>query len=374
VKKLLVFLLMFACAGAIAADSVRAQSFLEQLFGRWPDRNEKKEEKPREEVTPLIGTVYNSSNDAINDPKRQTKPTEFVVVIGDTMADQLAQGLAEAFFTERAEVAIVKKVRASSGMVRADFYDWIAEANKIIASEPATAFVIMLGANDRQPLRAAQGAHEFRSDRWREIYSQRIDQLLSVLKEKRVSIFFMGLPPTSSPRLTNDMAYINEIIRERSVKAEVRYVDIWEAFVDDKGQYVSTGPALDGQTRRLRLGDGIHFTRFGARKLAHYPERDLIRLFDARQRGPVIPFGTDGGPQIPGVKPLAGPILPLTMPIAPQGGLLGAKQNTNAVPGAIDPNAAKTLVEGVPQAAVPGRADDFGWPNRAPLVLTPTPN
>ena len=38
------------------------------------------------------------------------------------------------------------------------------------------------------------------------------------------------------------------------------------------------GPDETGQIRPLRTYDGIHFTKFGARKLAHYVERDLRRV------------------------------------------------------------------------------------------------
>ncbi len=120
------------------------------------------------------------------------------------------------------------------------------------------------------------------------------------------------------------MQYLNEIFRERAAKAGVRYVDVWDGFVDQQGQFISSGPALDGQTRRLRVSDGVHFTRFGSRKLAHYVELDLVRLFDARVRGPFLPYGVEQGPIVPGTKPIAGPIMPLTTPVGQARGLEGA--------------------------------------------------
>ena len=38
------------------------------------------------------------------------------------------------------------------------------------------------------------------------------------------------------------------------------------------------GPDFEGQTRRLRTSDGVHFTKAGARKLAHYLEREIRRV------------------------------------------------------------------------------------------------
>ena len=373
-KRPLRTLLFFAALAAAVPATAQAQSLFDLLFGprRWqPEQQQPKQEPDRPREDPAVGTVYNSSNDADADQKRQAKPQEYVVVIGDTIADQLAQGLAEAFFTERPEIAIIKKTRASSGLVRSDFYNWITEAGNIVANERATAFVVVLGSNDRQQLRDETGAHEIRADRWREIYAKRVDDLLAKLKEKNTPVYLVGMPAMNSPRLTSDMQYLNEIFRERAVKAGVRYVDVWDGFVDQQGQFISTGPALDGQTRRLRIADGVHFTRFGGRKLAHYVELDLVRLFDARVRGPFLPYGVEQGPIVPGTKPIAGPILPLTAPAGQARGLEGAVQNTSAIPAAIDPNAAKTLVDGVPAPPVDGRADDFRWPR--PAVNFPVP-
>ena len=61
------------------------------------------------------------------------------------------------------------------------------------------------------------------------------------------------------------------------------------------------GPDFEGQTRRLRTSDGVHFTKAGARKLAHYLEREIRR---------VMP---------PGSEPVALPPSEPQVPAAPQG-------------------------------------------------------
>ena len=317
------------------------------------------------------GTAYGSAVEAEAGGK---VPSEYVLVVGDTLAEQLAQGLAEAFFGERPEVAVIKKVRAGSGLVRADFYDWVTQAPLMAASEKATAVVVMVGANDRQQLRDETGVHEPRSDRWRELYAKRLDDLLARLKEKKIPIFVVGAPPMRNPRLSDDMTYINEILQESAQKAGAFYVDIWDAFVDESGEFMVMGPALDGQRRRLRIGDGVHFTKVGARKAAHYVERDLSRLFDQRGATPVVPQeAVPETPAAPALRPVAGPVLPLNQPQATAGGALAGGQALpqRPLPAAIDANAARILVEGRPQEPVAGRADDFRW-QRPQSAVPPT--
>ena len=74
------------------------------------------------------------------------------------------------------------------------------------------------------------------------------------------------------------MQYLNDLYRARAEKAGIIYVDVWDGFVDEGGRFTLQGPDFEGQIRRLRAGDGVHFTKAGARKLAHYVEREIRRV------------------------------------------------------------------------------------------------
>ncbi len=329
-------------------------------------------EPPSDQPT---GTVYGTSADA--DAQRFLSATEYVLVLGDTIAEQLSQGLADEFVSDRPEVAIVKKTRINSGFVRTDVFDWNVQASTLLAKEKATAIVVLLGVNDRQPLRDESGPQEFRSDKWRELYGKRVEDFLIKLKEKNVPIFVVGLASMRYPKMSLDAVYLNEILAERTRKVGGYYVDVWDGFVAENGDFMATGPALDGQTRRLRATDGVHFTKAGQRKLAHYVERELVRLFDSRPgRTPVVP--RDSTPEVsakppvgqataPASRPVAGPVLPLSQLSGPAGPLAGAPGLANAAAQAkvtlpTDPNSTRTLLEGIPVEAMAGRADDFRWP------------
>jgi hypothetical protein len=319
------------------------------------------------------GVVYGSSVEA--DSLRMIGASEYVLVFGDVMADQLAQGLADAFVSDRPEVAISRKTKANSGFVRGDFYDWVGLAPALLAKEKVTAIVVILGVNDRQPLRDDQGAYEFRTDRWRELYGKRIEDFLVKLKDKNVPIFVVGMPSMRNPKLSTDVVYLNEILAERTRKVGGYYVDVWDGFITEAGDFMASGPALDGQIRRLRAEDGIHFTKAGQRKLAHYVERELIRLFDSHGGvPPSIPRDTapepppsaavqPGQTPVPAARPLAGPVLSLTQPAALSGPLAGGGVSAGPARAPVaDPIAARTLIEGIPAEPVAGRADDFRWP------------
>jgi hypothetical protein len=365
--RLLVTAAVFASIIAGMPALVQAQFFFDPFRPRYqppPPQYYPREALPRlAEPAPeqVGGTIYGSSE--LADRYRATQAEHYVLVFGDSLADQLAQGLADAFVEERPEIAIVKKTRGSSGLVRADFYDWPAQVPALIENEKVNAIIVMLGTNDRQPLRDQAGAYEFRSDRWRELYAQRVDAMIAAVKTKGVPIVIVGQPSMGNPRLHADLPYINEILRERAQAQGVLYVDIWDGFVNEADAFVTMGPALDGQIRRLRMADGVHFTRVGARKLAHYVERDLIKLFESRGGQPAIPLDTPE--PAPSGRPVAGPVLPLTQPAGPVGQLAGGEAPAST---ASDAMARRVLVEGTPAEPVAGRADDFRWPRPAALT------
>jgi hypothetical protein len=202
---------------------------------------------------------------------------------------------------------------------------------------------------------------EFRSDQWDKIYTRRIDRMISALKSKGVPVFWVGLPSIRGTRSTADAVYLNDLFRARAERAGIVYIDIWDGFVDESGKYSSYGPDYEGQTRRLRAADGVFFTKYGARKLAHYVERQIRRFMSNR----AVPVALPTGPLGPlpdgksGVRPLAGPVVPLTVTPVNNEALAGAP-GRHRVHG--DALAADALVRGDPLNAPSGRADDFAWP------------
>ncbi len=322
-------------------------------------------------------------------------PTVFVAVIGDSLAENLGSGLAEAFETNP-DIQVLRRGRSSTGLVRDDFFDWRKAARDLLASDAkVTHLVVMMGLNDRQSLRDASGAQlDPFSDAWREAYAARVDELAAMAAERNIPLLWVGLPPMQNARSSADMLALNEIVRSRIGRgARAVYVDTWEGFTDPQNRYTVSGPALTGETVRLRAGDGIHLTRAGARKAAHFVEIELKRLLDKAEPTPVfaMPYpddpakvdpalqpggvdrmideairrGMEGMPPPPPIdiqpKPVAGPIVPLNAPEAASGGTLvgGAVLRR---PGDATRLIEQVLVEGKAPEPKPGRADDFRWP------------
>jgi hypothetical protein len=226
---------------------------------------------------------------------------------------------------------------------------------------PESAEQATIAAPETPRGKTGNGTFEFRSDEWEKVYTRRIDDTLAALKSKGVPVFWVGLPSIRGAKSTADVSYLNDLYRARAERAGVVYIDVWDGFVDEGGKYTNFGPDYEGQTRRLRSGDGVYFTKYGARKLAHYVERELRRYMSNRvpvalPSGPIAPVPGDNKPA---ARPLAGPVVPLTNTPANSDQLLGA---STGGPNHGDAIAAQVLVKGDPVYAPRGRADDFVWP------------
>jgi len=214
--------------------------------------------------------------------------------------------------------------------------------------------------------RANGGLYEFRDERWVELYAKKIEELIGVLKSKGVPVLWVGLPAIRGQKGTADMLFLDALYRDGAGKAGITYVDIWDGFVDEAGRFLQKGPDFEGQNRQLRTADGVFFTRPGARKLAHYVEREVTRLLASRSGPiavPIEPVTPDANvvPGQPAPRPLAGPVMPLVASSVGTDQLLGGPGSR---PAGVDALAARTLVKGEALAAPAGRADDYAWPRR----------
>src|SRR4030081_1251827 len=261
-------------------------------------------------------------------------------------------------------MGVPRKQKPVSGLIKyqpkGDPADWPAAAKGILATEKADAIVVMLGLNDRVPIRqpavdksdskssdkksdkkdakakqdakpgdgksgakpdgtpdtaakpddrtvdtklspddaadngvppaiapgksarSPNGLYEFREERWVELYTKKIEEMIGVLKSKGVPVLWVGLPVVYGPKATADTLFMDSLYRDVAGKAGITYVDVWDGFVDEAGRFLQQGPDFEGQIRRLRSYDGVFFTKAATRNLPHYVEPDITRLLSAR--------------------------------------------------------------------------------------------
>ncbi len=216
-----------------------------------------------------------------------------VRVIGDNLASGLAAGLEEAF-KQDGSVQISGVTRWSFGLARGEQGEVFAEVDRMLAGGPVHIVILMMGVNDRIPIRTADGRRlQPGTPEWAEAYGKEAEKLIKKLKAANVAVYWVGLPIMSHPNLSETVAMMNDAVRQAAYLNGVKYIETWSGFTDQLGHYSAYGPALTGQTKKLRESDGITFTALGNRKLANYVEIILRRDLTQARQNRNIPLAGD---------------------------------------------------------------------------------
>lgn len=348
---------------AVPAPSRSAPAWRPDNFFGIPLRpQERQPEQPQEPQAKRApppepeGVVYATAADAVAGKK--TPPTRFVLVVGDRYGRQVAEGLADAYVGERASPAVVAATEDPSGFMPTPV-DWLTRLPTALDVAKPNVTVLALGSDDLEPIKDGETQALPLSERWTELYGKRVDEVLAAARGRTGRVILVGLAPVQSPSVSADYERLNEVLRTRAARTGAVFVNVWDGFVDEEGKYMSSGPAVDGQRRRLRQADGTRFTRAGSRKLAFFVQKELTRMLaepaPAVDAAPVdgtrAPISLSDGPR---------PASTLLGGASPFPGGRSSPVATTVSAGTSD--ATRLLLEGTPVAPQRGRTDDFTWP------------
>ncbi len=197
-------------------------------------------------------------------------------VVGDVMAAGVAQALDRQMSKfKQLKFEPLNFAKGSSGFVRDDYYDWNANLPAILAANKMDYLVVFMGSNDRQSMRVNGRSQKPKSMIWREEYIHRIDQFLDETRKHNIKVIWLGQAISRGKSFSADMAVFNEIYRQRVDIKAGNYLDLWAMFTNENGKYTRNGADNNGQVRKLRSSNGIHFTKRGYDKIA-FQTLDLI--------------------------------------------------------------------------------------------------
>ena len=199
-----------------------------------------------------------------------------ILVIGDSLGDDLWQGLYRAFQEDK-NLEFINRSKATGGLVRSDSNSWESQVTDILKNDSFQIAVMMFGANDDQAIKTGKDWLKVGSEPWRQAYGERVEAIIKKLRAANIAVYWVGLPVMRSPDQSADAEMMNEVFREKAFINSAKYIDTWNGFTDESGRFSAYGPDMSGQVKRLRSDDGIHFTERGSLKLAHFVEKEMRR-------------------------------------------------------------------------------------------------
>ena len=185
-----------------------------------------------------------------------------ILVMGDALGGGLGAGLARVA-EPGGDYEVSVRFNEESGLARPEVYDWPATVPKILQSNAFDAIVVMLGANDRQVIRADGVRHPFNSPGWVEVYKAQLDLLLDELAASGARIVWAGPPPMKDPEYDAAVVIISVLQRERVEARGFTFIDMREHLSGPAGGFTDIGEDDTGTVTKLRGRDGISFFKAG---------------------------------------------------------------------------------------------------------------
>src|SRR6476661_2991351 len=126
--------------------------------------------------------------------KPKADPTTQVIVFGDALAEFAGQGIGE-LFADSEDVVVIRKAKEGAGLTSMSAAEWAKTVDDAVGTDKKmTVAVVMLGTQDRQPLKQEGAAAEPLSDTWRDAYRGRVDAVMKAFNDRHLPVVWVGLP------------------------------------------------------------------------------------------------------------------------------------------------------------------------------------
>lgn len=176
------------------------------------------------------------------------------------------------------DVDVTRFGKLGTGLTRDDVFDWRGKVRELVETQRPQVVVAQFGGNDCQPIVSPEtGRHAFGTAGWDQEFTRRIAGLAADVQAGGAALVFLGMPPMRESGFSGRIAHYNQVARAAVEEAGGRWVELWDLAGDADGNY-QLSRVIGGRTVKLRMGDGVHFTRKGAEALAG----ELVRRLDQR--------------------------------------------------------------------------------------------
>jgi len=207
-----------------------------------------------------------------------------VLVVGDSLAVTLAVSM-EKVFKEYEGLTMIPKGKIASGLFNPHYYNWDQALRQFLDEYRPQLVVVMMGANDAKYLALDPESPEPAAleDRRKAVYEARLARFISIMDEKGVPSYWIGLPVMGDPDLSAKGKALNALVSKAvQDSAHCRFVDTWDLLAGPGGCYTHHLVTDSGRKIRVREGDKIHFSTAGGDILVRALLKDVEEIVDLR--------------------------------------------------------------------------------------------
>lgn len=191
--------------------------------------------------------------------------TVHVGVFGDSFGDGIYASLYEQLRSDTFKVH--KFSHQATGFTRYRTTNLLDDTRRRIDAQPIDIAVMSFGANDMQGVYVDGRGSEFMSDRWKEIVSGRVREIVDLLRARGAAVYWVGLPKMREAEYDGNVQQMNAFYSGLMASLGVPFVDTVAMSVDSGGAYSAYLVDDNGERFSARAHDGIHMTFRGYSRL-----------------------------------------------------------------------------------------------------------
>lgn len=192
-----------------------------------------------------------------------------VLILGDSIMQAVARSL-EREIGRRDGATAHAYTSIGTGLARMDLFDWHGQMEKLASEQKPAIVIIMMGANDNQPMRVEGDVIRPNEPGWAAEYARRAGEAMDIMiRGGAQKVVWVELPDMRDTRLQADVLMINGLVRQEAAKRpQVTFEESRGLLSRTPGTYSPYIIQANGMPLDIRAGDGIHLNRNGADLLA----------------------------------------------------------------------------------------------------------
>ena len=176
----------------------------------------------------------------------------------------------------------------STGFTRYRSLNLLDDARAKLDRNPVDIAIISYGANDTQGIYLDGRGHQFMTEGWQRIVTERVTAIVNLMRERGIQVYWVGLPKMREAQFDTDIRAMNAFFTSRMQALGVPYV---ETATLTTGATASSPPISPiraiTSASTPRTNDGVHMTIPGY-VLVMRPLTDRIRRSVAAAGGPPV--------------------------------------------------------------------------------------
>lgn len=195
--------------------------------------------------------------------KLSVKEGEEFLLIGDSLMQGVGLSLSKDL--KALGIKSTNLSKQNTGLAYKGYFDWAKAVQLSLASNDKIKYLaVLLGANDPWAIKSNGKFYAFNTPEWKEIYTQRVGEILQIAKEYGVKVLWYEIPPVKKELLNTKIQLLNEIYEQESeLKGEI-FIHTAEAL-SGGAVYSSYIRDENNKSVKVRADDGVHFSTKGAK-------------------------------------------------------------------------------------------------------------